>query len=123
MEPGQELPAPLDVSGDGLELRSERLGALPLIQHFVERLDLAGLLARHVPTRARRTRIPHDKALGVLLRSVLLEREPVYRQHETVATYAPEAFGLSAQQAAALTDDHIGHALDRLFDADRGTLS
>lgn len=121
MEPGQELPVPK--SGDGLDLRSERLGALPLIQHFLERLDIAALLARHVPTTDRRTRVPHDKALGVLLRSVLLEREPVYREHETVATYAPEAFGLTAEQAAALTDDHIGHGLDRLYDADRGTLS
>ena len=121
MEPGQELPA--SKSADGLDLRSERLGALPLIQHFLERLDIAALLARHVPTTDRRTRVPHDKALGVLLRSVLLEREPVYREHETVATYAPEAFGLTAQQAGALTDDHIGHGLDRLYDADRGTLS
>ena len=108
---------------EGLGLRTERLGPLPLLNRFVERLGLAALLERHVATKDRRSRVPHAKALGVLLRSVLVEREPIYRQHETVATFAPQAFGLTAEEALALGDDHVGRALDRLFDADRGTLA
>ena len=69
-----------------------------------------------------RARISHARALGVLLRSILVEREPVYRQHETVQAFAPAAFGLEAREVAALADDRIGRALDRLFDADRGTM-
>ena len=107
----------------GLGLRTERLGPLPIVEHLLSRLGLAATLEHHVPTTDRRVRVPHAKALGVLLRSVLLEREAVYRQHETVATYAPEAFGLTIDEAAALTDDHLGRALDRLFDADRGALA
>jgi transposase len=120
MEPGQDASGPADHPGVGL--RSERLGALPIVQHFLDRAGIETLLARHVPTPDGRSHVPHARALGVLLRSIILEREPVYRQHETVATYAPEAFGLTAQEAAALCDDHIGRALDWLFDADRGTL-
>jgi hypothetical protein len=75
-----------------------------------------------VPTSDRRVRLPYAKALGVLLRSLLIEREPMYRQHETVSTFAPAAFGLDAALAERVGDDAVGRALDRLFDADRAAL-
>ena len=68
-------------------LRSERLGPLPLINHFIERIGLAELLACHVPSDAR-CNIPHAQALGVLLRSLIVQREPIYRQQETVDGFA-----------------------------------
>ncbi len=108
--------------GSDLTLRTERLGPLPLINHVLRRLGLDALLAESVPTTDQRQHVQHATALGVLVRAVLVEREPIYRQHETVATFAPEAFGLDAKEAAHLSDDVIGRALDRLFDADRGTL-
>jgi len=105
-----------------LTLTSERLGPLPLISHFLRRLDLDGRLDRFVPTTDRRVRVPYGKALGVLLRSILVEREPIYRQHETVTGFAPECFALEPDEAAAISDDAIGRALDRLFDADRAAI-
>jgi transposase len=108
--------------GPDLAVRVERLGPLPLINHVMRRLGLDELLTDAVPTTDRRQRVQHSRALGVLLRSVLVEREPIYRQQETVATFAPEALGLDGADVAHLGDDVIGRALDRLFDADRGTL-
>lgn len=105
-----------------LALRSERLGPLPLINHFLERLQLADHLERFVPTRDRRVRLRFADGLGVLLRSVLVEREPIYRQQETVSTFAPQAFGIGPDAARRVGDDAVGRALDRLFDADRGSL-
>ena len=105
-----------------LALSTERQGPLPLINHFLHRLELDARLDRFVPTRDRRVRVPYGKALGVLVRSILVEREPVYRQQETVSGFAPECFGLSPEEAAAISDDAIGRALDRLFDADRASL-
>ena len=64
----------LQLRTDTLALQSERLGALPLINHFLQRLDLQARLERFVPTRDRRIRLPYAKALGVVLRSVLVER-------------------------------------------------
>ena len=110
------------LSAEALGLHSERLGALPLINHFLGRLGLEAQLERFVPTRDRRVRLAYAKALGVLVRSLLIEREPMYRQHETVSTFAPAAFGLEASLAESLSDDAVGRALDRLFDADRGAL-
>jgi len=103
-------------------LSSERLGPLPLINQFIARIGLDALLERHVPTLDARNAVSHAKALGVLLRSIIVEREPIYRQHETCADFAPGAFGLLAEQMRHLSDDRIGRALDRLFDADRGAM-
>jgi transposase len=114
------LEQPLAV--ERLGLRAERLGALPLINHFIARLALERHLEAFVPTTDRRIRLPYAKALGVLLRSLLIEREPMYRQHETVSTFAPGAFGLDAELAGHVGDDAVGRALDRLFDADRAAL-
>jgi Domain of unknown function (DUF4277) len=102
-------------------LRSERLGPLPLINHFIERIGLPDLLARHVPSDARCS-IPHAQALGVLLRSLVVQREPIYRQQETVHGFAGSMFGISAQDMEHLGDDRLGRALDHLFDADRAAL-
>ena len=109
-----------DWSAQALSLQSERLGPLPLVNHFLKRLGLEALLERFVPTLDRRVRLPYAKALLVLLRSVLVEREPLYRQGETVHGFCPAAFGLKAGEA--VSDDAIGQGLDRLFDADRAGL-
>jgi transposase len=96
----------------------ERLGPLPIINHFIARMGLDDALARHVPSDQRCT-VPHARALGVLLRSIIVEREPIYRQHETVNGFAAGMFGIAAEEMEHLGDDRIGRALDRLFDADR----
>lgn len=105
-----------------LALTTERLGPLPLIDHILSRFGLDDRLDRFVPTTDRRVRVPYGKGLGVLLRSILVEREPIYRQQETVSQFAPECFRLEPEEAAAVGDDAIGRALDRLFDADRAAL-
>ena len=106
----------------GLNLHSERLGPLPLVNHFLERMGLEELLERHVATPDRRSAVTHARALGVLLRSIIVEREPLYRQQESVHGFASGLFGLDTGQMAHLSDDRIGRALDRLFDADRAAL-
>jgi hypothetical protein len=58
----------------------------------------------------------------VLLRSIIVEREPIYRQQESANGFAAGLFGVDAAQATRLSDDRIGRALDRLFDADRAAL-
>jgi hypothetical protein len=103
-------------------LRTERLGPLPLVNHFLARLDLEALLDKHVRTQDRRVGCPYARALGVLLRSIVVEREPIYRQQETVRAFAPAMYGLDANTVSRLGDDAIGRALDRLFEADRAAL-
>jgi transposase len=116
----QSSPRPL--SHPTFALSTERLGPLPLVNHFIRRLSLIELLDRHVPTTDRRCAVPHASALGVLLRSIVVEREPIYREVESVHGFAPAMYGLAEGDLEHLSDDRIGRALDRLFDADRSAL-
>lgn len=112
---GRSSNAPFD-------LHTERLGPLPLVNHLLDRLKLAEVLERHVPTRDRRNALSHAKALLVLLRSLVVEREPIYKQHETVRSFAPALYGLAPGEVGRVGDDRIGRALDQLFAADRAAL-
>lgn len=103
-------------------LTTERLGPFPLVNHFIRRLGLVELLDRHVPTTDRRCAVSHALALGVLVRSIVVEREPIYREVETVHGFAPAMYGLAEEDLRYLSDDRLGRALDRLFDADRASL-
>jgi transposase len=105
----------------GRTLQSERLGPLPLVNHFIQRIGLEEILHRYVPSDARCI-VPNARALGVLLRSIIVEREPIYRQQETVQAFASGMFGVEAEDMERLGDDRLGRALDRLFDADRTAL-
>ncbi len=94
-------------------VRADRLGPLPIVNHFLERLRIESILERFVPTTDRRCALPHAKSLGVLLRSIIVEREPIYRQQESVRPFADGLFGVSSDEVRLLNDDRIGRALDR----------
>lgn len=103
-------------------LRTEILGALPVINHFLSRLGVGELLERHVPHDDRRLRLAPARAIGVVVRNLVLHREPVYALGEWAAPFDPALLGLGAGDAGALNDDRVGRALLRLFDADRASL-
>ena len=96
----------------GFTLRTERLGPLPLVNHFIQRIGLEDVLDRYVPSDAR-CAVSHARALGVVLRSIIVEREPIYRQQETVQAFASGMFGIAAEETEHLGDDRLGRALDR----------
>lgn len=98
-------------------LNSRRIAALPILDHFLSRLRLREFLSDHLPHEDGRTRIPTPTALLVLLRNLLISREPLYGVGEWAARHEPELLGLASTQLAAFNDDRIGRALDRLFDA------
>lgn len=58
----------------------------------------------------------------MLLRSILIEREPIYRHEAVVQSFAPGLFGIEPAETARLCDDTLGRALDQLFLADRAAL-
>jgi transposase len=103
------------------ELERQRLGPLPIVNHFLARLGLEATLERFVPTGGRPS-VSYAKGLGILLRSIIVEREPIYRQQELVRGFWPPLFGISHGEVSRLSDDKIGRALERLFDADRASL-
>ena len=104
------------------ELRSERVGALPVIEHFLERIGLRVLLERHLAAGDERVAIGAATAVGVLVRNLCVAREPLYGLADWAARHDPRLLGLAPGEAALLNDDRVGRALDALFDCDRGSL-
>jgi hypothetical protein len=60
--------------------------------------------------------------IGVLVRNLVLAREPIYALSGWAGRYVPALLGLAPGQAAALGDDRVGRTLDALFDADRASM-
>lgn len=115
------MHAPEDAAGP-FELESTGLGALPVIDRFLARIDLSGALVRHLPAADGRTTLPAATAVGVLVANLCVEREPLYGLAGWAAAFEPALLGLVDGEAGLLNDDRVGRALDQLFDADRSSL-
>jgi transposase len=106
----------------GHELRSYRVGLLPILDRILERLRLEEFFHAYLPPQDRRCRIDPAIGLLVLLKNLLLSREPLYGVGEWAARHAPDLLGLSERQIASLNDDRVGRCLDRLFQNDYASL-
>jgi transposase len=107
----------------GRTLHSYTVGVLPILDRFFDRLRLEPILRDHLPREDRRSRIPTAAGLLLLLKNLLISREPLYGIGEWAARHVPELLGLGPAQLPSLNDDRIGRCLDRLFDADIPTLA
>jgi len=94
-----------------LRLRGLRVGALPILNRFIERMGLEDELTLALKNPG------YADALLALIKNILVERNALYAVGEWVALYD---VGLVAQ--GKIGDDKLGRALDRLFVADRATL-
>ncbi len=101
-------------------IRSEKISALPILNHFIERLRLEPWLRECLPPEDNRVKVPAAKALLVLLRNLLISREPLYGMGEWAASYAPDLLGLTLGELEALSDDAVGRALGCLFRSEQG---
>jgi transposase len=94
-----------------LRLRGLRVGALPILNRFIERMGLEEELIAALKNPG------YTDALLALVKNILVERNALYAVGEWAALYDG---GLVAQ--GKIGDDKLGRALDRLFAADRATL-
>ena len=94
-----------------LRLRGLRVGALPILNRFIERMGLEEELTLALKNPG------YTDALLALLKNILVDRSALYAVGEWAALYD---VGLIAQ--GKIGDDKLGRALDRLFSADRATL-
>jgi transposase len=106
---------------DGLELDSKVIGPLPIINHTLDRMQVAHLFSQSVRGRGN-LKIAHHDTLMILLRSLMIQREPVYEIGEWGVRYEPHLLGLGDVDPKALSDDRFGRALDVLHEADRASM-
>ncbi len=110
-------PAP-----DELRHESKVVGALPIINHFLRLLGLDELFQRFLPETDPRSLLSPAIGLGVLLRNILVSREPLYSLQEWCHRSEESLLGLPRGRTALLNDDRFGRCLDSLFGADRAAL-
>jgi transposase len=120
--PKREVVPGKHAQADGLQLRSYDVGALPLLNRFIERMQLQRILSEHLPRDDSRTELPTVTALLVLFANLLMAREPVYGVGEWAALFPPDLLGLRQQDLSRLHDDRLGRSLDRMFEGIGPTL-
>jgi hypothetical protein len=107
---------------DPFNLTSTTVAALPIVNHFLQRLHFSEALTRYLPPPDPRTRLDPAVTLCALLKCLVLARSPLYSFIEWASPLLPSLLGCSPAQLSQLNDDRIGRSLDRLFDADRDAL-
>jgi len=103
-------------TGEDLTLHTRCIGVLPIVNRLIERCQLRETLRRFLPRQDRRDRIDTAVAILLLVRNILVSREPVYGIGQWSASFVPELLNLRQDQLRHLNDDRVGRALDRLFD-------
>ncbi len=104
-------------SSSGKALRTYEVGALPIINRILERMRLSDILKRCLPADDARTQLATHRGLLVLVRNILISREPVYGVGQWASSYAPDLLDIGHDEMDRLNDDRLGRCLDRLFDA------
>ena len=120
--PKREVVPGKHAQADGLQLRSYDVGALPLLNRIVERMQLQRILSEHLPRDDSRTELSTVTSLLVLFANLLMAREPVYGVGEWAALFPPNLLGLREQDLSRLHDDRLGRCLDRMFEGIGPTL-
>lgn len=104
------------------DLKSETIGALPIVNWFLARMGVAGLLDDAVPGGDGRLRLAPADVIGLVVRNIMVSHRPLYAFREWAGPFDAALLGLRSGDISALNDDRVGRTLDRLFDADRATL-
>lgn len=82
----RQRPVGQTARASGQTLKSWSVGALPMVNKILQRLKLEEFLRDGLPAEDRRTKAPTASALLVLLRNLLLSREPLYGIGSSAAT-------------------------------------
>jgi len=106
---------------DALGLDSKTIGALPIINAFIDRIGLRDLLGGYLASKGNQ-KLSHEDAILLFVRNILIAREPLYKLSEWAALFDPALVGLEKIKPQVINDDRVGRSLDALFDADRASL-
>jgi len=115
-EPREERQPGALARTQGNSLRSYQVGALPIINHFIRRMRLPEILRKFLPNDDRCS-LPTYRAVLVLVRNILISREPMYGVGQWAERFAPDLLDLYPDEVELLNDDRVGRALRQMFEA------
>jgi len=70
----------------GKQIVTHSVGALPIINRLFERMRLQEFLSQHLPPEDKRTKVAAPRVVLLLLRNLLVSREPMYGVAEWAET-------------------------------------
>ena len=95
-------------------LRKFVLGAHPIIEHYLQKLRIGELIATYIP-QDRRTKLPVERTLCLLIHNILTTPMPMYAIADWLAPLDEHCLGLEPAEAACIHDDRVGQALERFY--------
>ena len=102
-----------DTSSGPATVTTHFLGPHPLINHYLGRLNVEGILGGQLP-QGKGGILTHGQAICVLIHNILTSPGPLYRLENWIGPIEAEALGLSEEQKEAVNDDRVARALDAL---------
>jgi len=101
----------------GKTITTHQLGALPILNRLLQRMRLHEFFTTHLPLEDKRTKVDSPRIVLLLLKNLLVSREPMYGVAEWAQNFDPELFQLRSHDLKHLNDDRVGRCLDRVFQA------
>jgi transposase len=98
----------------GKVILTHSIGAMPIINRILQRMRLEEFLRRHLPEEDDRTKVDTARVVLLLLRNLLVSREPLYGVPEWACNYGPELFDLWPEDLEHLNDDRVGRSAERV---------
>jgi len=102
---------------DGRVILTHCVGALPILDRLLQRMRLREFLKRHLPREDKRTKVDTPRVVLLLLKNLLVSREPMYGVAEWARNFGPDLFDLWPEDLQYLNDDRVGRCTERMFRA------
>ncbi len=102
-------------AAQGKTILTHSIGALPILNRLLKRMRLQEFLQQYLPPEDNRTKVDTSQVVLLLLRNLLVSREPVYGVAEWARNFGPELFDLWPADLEHLNDDRVGRCTERVF--------
>jgi len=92
------------------------LRAHPIIEHFIEMLNIRETISTYVRTD-KRMKLDDDKVLTLLIHNILTSPNALYEMKDWLTPLDAGKVGLTLEEVPFIQDDRVGRALARFYDS------
>jgi transposase len=117
-----DVKEPVMENDERFGLTHDKLGCLPVVNWFLDRMGLDDIVGRYLPGDDARLRLAPATVIGLVVRNIICAHKPLYAIGEWASGFEASLLGLGVGDPGALNDDRVGRTLDSLFDSDRASL-
>jgi transposase len=109
-----------EVDMEEITARTKKIDVVPMVKHYMDELNLFGLLQKYVPKPENSTMEP-AQVLCMMIVNLICASKPLYKVGEWLADYM-DGLSESPVNAGSYNDDQLARKTDLLFYADRNSL-